>query len=637
MFDIHQTKIDISKENDITIRHINLDVDLECFILIDSEDKKISQLILTNILDTLIGNISKYNTYKDFSNALERINSLLKNWQDDKNKIKGLNIFIGILNKSNLTFSNIGRPSWYLIKRYGELVEIIEKWDIKKEFSFISSGDINDEEVIILSTGRLLDYLSRGDIRESAGLGKSEEINKNLENILIGENIEENIGIVSMKNNFFIVPKEDTKISNYISKMKYLWMKAFDNKIVKTSIANVMIWYEKLSEQSKTIKNLVLIVGILVSIFLLYSIIWGILGGTKTSKDIANSQLKLEQAREYIRIANENVVNPDIFDLNIKKAEEIAYEIKDKKLFLNDLTKILDDITIIKKEFNGVESFEEENEKLISDKVPAKATSLIEMGGKIYAITQNSVAWPIILWQTSVKEKSFDKLALEDSFKNAILFNGTILLSTKLSKLVTFTPNGYFRYTDAVWRATWEEIGQFEAFVQNIYVIGKDGNQIIRHKKSGDNFDSGANYLQDEDAKNIGKILSIAIDWGIYILKKDLSIVKVFNSPRYRVESIMINKLPKNYIVEWSAPIKLKTRLELSYLYLFMNNKIWIFKPNSKNYQDVKSLTYIGQIEGKNYKIKDFYIHRDGELYALNEKWIYKITFEVSDDKLILK
>lgn len=637
MFDIHQAKIDILKENDVTIRHINLDIDLECFILIDSEDKKISQLILTNILDTLIGNISKYNTYKDFSSALERINSLLKNWQDDKNKIKGLNIFIGVLNKSNLTFSNIGRPSWYLIKGDGELVEIIDKWDIKKEFSFISSGDINDEEVIILSTGRLLDYLSRSDIRESAGLGKAEEINRNLENILRGENIEENIGILSMKNNFFIVPKEDTKISNYLSKIKYLWMKAFDNKIVKTSIANAMLWYEKLLKQSKTIKNSILVVGIFVSIFLLYSIIGGVLGGTKVSKDIANSQLKLEHARDYIRIANENVANPDIFDLNIKKAEEIIYEIKDKKLFLNDLSKILDDITIIKKEFNGVESFEEDNEKLISDKIPATASSIVEMGGKIYAITKNSVAWPIILWQTAVKERAFDKLALEDNFKNAILFNGTILLSTKLSKLVTFTPNGYFRYTDAVWRATWEEIEQFETFVENIYVISKDGNQIIRHKKSGDNFDSWANYLQDEDAKNIGKILSVAIDGGIYILKKDLSIVKVFNSPRYRVESIMINKLPKNYAVEENAPIKLKTRIDLSYLYLFMNNKVWIFKPNSKNYQDVKSLTYIGQIEGKIYKIKDFYIHRDGEIYALNEKWIYKINFEVSDDKLILK
>lgn len=639
MFDIHQAKIDIQRENDITLRHINLDVDLECFILIDSEDKKIKDIILTNILDTIIGNISKYNTYKDFSNALERINALLKTWQDEKNKIKGLNIFIWILNKSNLTFSNIGRVSGYLIKGDSELVEIIEKWDIKKEFSFISSGDINDGEVVVLSTGRLLDYLSRSDIRESASLEKAENMCKNLENILKWENIEENIGIVCMRNNLFVIPKEDTKIKNYLSRAKYLWMKVFDNKIVKTSIANSMLWYENISKQSKSIKNAILVVGIFVSVFLLYAIIGGVLGNSKVSKDVANSQLNLEKARDYIRVANENIANPDVFDLNIKKAEEIVYEIKDKKLFLNDLSKILDDITIIKKEFNGVESFEEDGEKLISDKVSAKATHILEMWGKIYALTKNSVIWPIIPWQENPKEKVFDKLALEDSFKNAVVMsNGSILISTKLSKLVTFTSNAYFRYTDAIGQTTWEEMEQIETFTENIYTLKKDGNQITRHKKRGDNFEAGTNYLEEADTKNIGKIISIAIDGGIYILKKDLSIVKVFSSPRYRIESIMINKLPKNYsIEEWSAPVKLKTRLELSYLYLFMNNKIWVFKPNAKNYQDVKSLTYIGQIEGKTYKIKDFYIHRDGELYALNEKWIYKINFEVSDDKLILK
>jgi hypothetical protein len=156
-------------------------------------------------------------------------------------------------------------------------------------------------------------------------------------------------------------------------------MKVLDNKIVKTSIANSMLWYENISKQSKTIKNSILVVGILVSVFLLYAIIGGVLGNSKVSKDVANSQLNLEKAREYIRVANENIANPDVFDLNIKKAEEIVYEIKDKKLFLNDLSKILDDITIIKKEFNGVESFEEDGEKLISDKVSAKATHILEM------------------------------------------------------------------------------------------------------------------------------------------------------------------------------------------------------------------------------------------------------------------
>jgi len=114
--------------------------------------------------------------------------------------------------------------------------------------------------------------------------------------------------------------------------------------------------------------------------------------------------------------------------------------------------------------------------------------------------------------------------------------------------------------------------------------------------------------------------------------------IKAFNSPKYRLESLLINKLPKNYQIEnTSAPIKLKTRGELSYVYLFLNEKIWVFKPNSTNYQDTKNLTYIGQIEGKMYDIKDFYVHRDGEIYILNENGIYQLNFEVSDNKLIIR
>jgi hypothetical protein len=51
-----------------------------------------------------------------------------------------------------------------------------------------------------------------------------------------------------------------------------------------------------------------------------------------------------------------------------------------------------------------------------------------------------------------------------------------------------------------------------------------------------------------------------------------------------------------------------------------MNNKIWIFQPNTKNYKNTKSLTYIGQIEGDKNEIKDFFINHDGEIIILNQK-----------------
>ena len=639
MFDINQLKIDIKKENSILLKHINLDAELECFIIIDAKDTKIAEVLLTQILDLMIGNISKYNSYKDFSSCLEWINYFLKTWQNDGKKIKNLNVFIGILNKSNLIFSTIWNPGGYLVKRDGELIEIIEKGEKQNEFSFISSGDINDGETLILSNIRLLDTLSKTDIRESSELENSKEITKNLEHILMGENMDENIWIIVLKNNFFFEPKENKKAHRILERLKHSFFKIGDNKMIKTAIAKLMHLYEQVSKQGKRVKNSIFVAGILISIILLYTIIGGVVGNTQTNKEISISQKQLEEAREYIRLANENVINPDVFDLNIKKAEEIVYEIQEKELFLTDIEKILDDITIIKKQFNGVESFSENQDNIISSAIPEDSIKILEINGKIYVVGQNKVIGPIIAWQQNPKQFVFENLEENDSFKEAIVMSdNSMIITTEKGKIVNFSQNGYFRYVDVLSQDTWELSEEIETFGQNIYFINKERNQIIKHKKRADNFEAWVNFLEEEDATSIGSIFSIAIDGGIYILKNDLTILKAFNSPKYRLESLLINQLPKNYQVEnTSSTIKLKTRRELSYVYLFLNEKIWIFKPNSKNYQDTKNLTYLGQIEGKMYNIKDFYIHRDWEIYILNENGIYQLNFEISDDKLIIR
>lgn len=114
--------------------------------------------------------------------------------------------------------------------------------------------------------------------------------------------------------------------------------------------------------------------------------------------------------------------------------------------------------------------------------------------------------------------------------------------------------------------------------------------------------------------------------------------IKAFSSPKYRLEKLIINKLPKNYAVEGNEnDVELKIRQELSYVYLLLNNKIWVFKPNTTRYTDTKSLTYLGQIEGSKFKIKDFYVGKDGQIDILNSDGVYRLDFEVSDDKLIVR
>jgi hypothetical protein len=58
--------------------------------------------------------------------------------------------------------------------------------------------------------------------------------------------------------------------------------------------------------------------------------------------------------------------------------------------------------------------------------------------------------------------------------------------------------------------------------------------------------------------------------------------------------NIVMNNLPKNYVIEdKTTKIELKARADLNYVYILLNNKIFVFHPNSRNYRDVTSLTYI--------------------------------------------
>ena len=169
----------------------------------------------------------------------------------------------------------------------------------------------------------------------------------------------------------------------------------------------------------------------------------------------------------------------------------------------------------------------------------------------------------------------------------------------------------------------------------NLYSLWKD-NQINKHSPNWNDFKAAEAYLKKEDLTQIWEILSIAIDWWFYILKKDLTVVKFFSNP-YRLESIILNKLPKNYTLESDKKVQIIARSNLNYVYFLLNDKIWVFKPNTTNYKNTQNLTYIWQVEWATKTIKDFYVNYDWEIIVLNENWLYKLNFEVSDDKLIIR
>lgn len=623
---------DYNKTNKAISKNINLDTELDLFLVISSEDWNFSELVLSKILDFAIDNISKENTYKDFSVLLENVNTVLKTWrQDNKTLENDITIFIWILNKNNFLFSNIGKPSAYLIKNTNEVVEITEKEERKKEFNFISDWKLDYWDVIVIASTRLLNYLSYSDFLDSSLGKKTEALNKNIETILEDEKLSENIWITSFKYNFINLNKNDSKLKENLNKVFYMMM---DNIAVKKSMALYMIAKEKILKQNKLIKNWLYVTGILLSVAVLFFIIEWIVWTTIETKNDGLNKNKLIEARELILTANNNSSSPEIFDLNIKKAEAIINELRWKQVFLSDIEKLSWDLAIIKKQFNGIETFIESDENMLMQTDETWVIKVLKVNKKLYLITSKVVIWPIIPGTTAKKE-AFPELK-DDTFIDATPFWESIILITKWWKVVEFAKNWYFSYKDVKNQATWKESNTILSYYQNIYIVPKDENQVIRHTRNWDHFNQWTSYLTAEDSASVGKIIDIAIDGWIYILKENLSLVKFYSAP-YRLETITINKLPKNYNIENDSTVKIKARDDLNYVYILLNNKIWVLEPNTRDPYSTQSVSYLGQIEWWKYKIKEFFVDHDWEINVLNENGIYKLSFEVNDGKLIVR
>ena len=109
----------------VTSRVINLWTQFNLFVVWSSSDASFLDYLINKVLDYSIDKISKQNTYKDFSNSLEHINSVLKTWNNDSEWEK-MNMVIGVLNENEFLFSNIWKTSCYLVKKQN-VIEITEQ------------------------------------------------------------------------------------------------------------------------------------------------------------------------------------------------------------------------------------------------------------------------------------------------------------------------------------------------------------------------------------------------------------------------------------------------------------------------------------------------------------------------------
>lgn len=622
--------------NYITEKTLKIDEEITAFILIDCNEQRIWDIILNKAVDYILDNVSpsSKDIYDSLSVALDFLNWFLKSLSLKNERIWPLNMAIWVLEWNKFHFSKIWNASIFLLKDE-EISEVSQNSTNEKllvEFSYISSWALRPKDLIIMSSDKLLNYLTKNDFIESYKEDNIDETLTNIESILQNENISRNLVLSSFE---YKLEEISESKNEFIEKLKHFWFRLLDNNLTKKTFAWALVLKDKFNISDKVFKNIVFGTWLAASIFVLYIIIWSVVSQTNISINITQSKEKLIEARQYLSAARENMNNPDLFDLNIKKAEDIALDIKSKKLFLNDVDKIIDDISTAKKQFDWMESFDSTASNLIYRTETKWFVKVIDFNNKTFLLNSDSIVWPIISWQKP-KVYNFDKLD-QDQFIDAKILQDKIVLLTKNTKIVSFDKNFSFKFVNVLWQDKWETSSIMDTFTSNIYLVDSEKNQIFKHKIAIDWYSMWQWLLEDWDLKNIWKIASIAIDGWVYILKNDLSLVKLFTSPKYKIESIVLNKLPKNYKTMNPTNATIITKDNLNYIYMLIDNTIFVFEPSSKRYQDVTSLKYLWEIEWTKYPIRSISVKHDWEINVLNDTWLYKLNFEISDSKLMLK
>lgn len=106
--------------------------------------------------------------------------------------------------------------------------------------------------MVVFGTMRILDYLSKSDLKDGIESGNLEGFTKNIKNILTTEKPGKNVGVIAFQNNR--VFEEEPQESRFAF-VGYKFMQLLDNNITKSIVAFIMRLKIRFPEQTKKSKN----------------------------------------------------------------------------------------------------------------------------------------------------------------------------------------------------------------------------------------------------------------------------------------------------------------------------------------------------------------------------------------------
>lgn len=605
--------------------------DMTVMVIVSTPKPNVMSVIEDHLLESISSSEWHYGEEDaDFSYVTEKYNHFLSNLA--LSDMEEVEIILAIEREGKLMISSIGESEIILVEPDGRIVNIHEDTLGHHRFELISSGEIPVGWSVFIASTYLEQKVGETFYSDCANL-ESQEFSDTALGAL-AQNIENTTHVIRIRRKRIGNTEWDTRgRSTWNSKIRKLYEQVQNWTGTISSNSNIQTLRERFSlffERKYTVIQMVfLIVGIVI-FFLLVSYIVSTLFST-SSRETKDAKNQVIEAKNLVEASSKLTSNPLAFQESIKKAQTILKDLDSKQLYTKDVSELKGKIEAMKKELYDIQTVDISWRESLVPLNPQEFTpfAIFEKDKKMNIIGKTSIIQDYAVWDTNLQIKPYPSGEVVKDF--TVLDDGNIYLLTESNRVLGSRNTANISYVNVAGQ-NWEKADGIATFNGNIYLWQKDLGQIYKYRPGQNGFSTKANVLSNSTPG----ILDIGIDGGYYILKADQRIERfAWNS----LSGLVLNNLPWEYTVWLSGG---NTRLiigtNLNYVYILDGNRVWIFSPDSRRFQDVKSWRYIAQIEivGKD-GLRDVAVARDGLFYVLTDAWVYDINFEFSDNNVNLR
>lgn len=610
--------------------------------------------------------------------ALKELNGLLKGVLVS-GVVHDVHMLISILDHTGtLHVSHAGRAEAYLIRR-GSASQITEYTAGKPTPAFvhIASGMLEDGDIILLSTQRLLRTFTPAQLarltadRDSAieHIGRALEAEQEhaalaciVAKRLVDNEQEEEITLSPSRSGAvhpvdrrsrmqrdslmarlrvpsvegFTVPSFE-KVTEIFSSIMNMLRPSGASSVRKSDMNMtarflafrqhvLTVWQGFVTDLShperKKRAHLLLLASALAMLVLVWATVH-LVTTSQRSKTKAELEAIVAEIGKEIQLAENRSITGDTdgANVNLRHARESAIQLRDNDsgMFRGEANTLLERIRVKEDELNNIFRLSPRSIPLTGNNPDILARGLIGLGNSEFVVFDKQNAYRVLLKSVEPASKISDELLVVDGvnferFQSQIfLMNGNSVIEYTGGQPVTMKTDDPRGWMSGV---------AIDAYLRYLYLLSPENNQIYKYERLGNRYSTPVEY-------NVNGVLTgaldMAIDGAVYVLKEDATARSIMKLFRGESQNFVIRSLPDEALKTVSKIYKVADRN--LYLLDSVNRRVLVVSDGGATGE----ATYIRQFvlessDGLNDELQDIYVDADeAQMFILADKHIYII------------